>query len=302
MFYFLTDGSADILCGDCCITQIKCLGQLLIQFRTFVKIQLFCLDNHLCGSCHLLGLNIVVSGNFCHNRNDILFNLLDGHVIVKLYRCGSTTLELQTVCQRAFAGACIDSHISQSGYNDQNRYREPDLFLTNKIDRLSFFEGAVPFYIFHTKGIQCIHHQLGYYQCGKHGNNNTKCQSLCKSLHTSRTFDCQYRCCNQGGNVTIHNCGKGFLVTDLHSGFDGLTCCNLLTNTCKDNNIGIHRHTDGKDDTCNTRQGQGHLESIQQYQNDTYIRSQCYAGCHSHNSVNGNHEQNNQCKSDHTCN
>ena len=56
----------------CCIAQIKCLGQLLIQFRTFVKIQLFCLDNHLSGSCHLLGLNIIVSGNFCHNRNYIL--------------------------------------------------------------------------------------------------------------------------------------------------------------------------------------------------------------------------------------
>ena len=64
MFYFLADGSADVLCSDCCIAQIKCLRQLLVQFRTFVKIQLFCLDNHLRGSCHLLGLNIIVSGNF----------------------------------------------------------------------------------------------------------------------------------------------------------------------------------------------------------------------------------------------
>lgn len=41
-----------------------------------------------------------------------------------------------------------------------------------------------------------------------------------------------------------------------------LACCDFFSNSRKDNDIGIHRHTDGKDDTGDTRQCQCHIQTI----------------------------------------
>ena len=69
-----------------------------------------------------------------------------------------------------------------------------------------------------------------------------------------------------------------------------LSLCHLLLHTGKDDDVGIHGHTDAKDDTRNTRKGQGHIKGIQYHQHDACIDQKRKAGCQTRKQVHKAHK------------
>ena len=154
------------------------------------------------------------------------------------------------------------AHTDRCKQNQDNGNRKEYFSLSKEVDRFSFFLSSVEFFIAESHGIECIYQQSGDYQRGKHGKNDTKSQCHGKSFDTSASHCTQNGCCDQGCDVTVHDGGHRFLETDLDGTSYALTCCNFLTDTCIDDNVRIYRHTDGKNDTCDTRKGQCQVKGI----------------------------------------
>ena len=91
----------------------------------------------------------------------------------------------------------------------------------------------------------------------------------------------------------------------MESGLNGrlhrLAGCDLLADTGEDDNVGIHGHTDGQNNTSNTRQGQSHLKNVQKYQYNTYIGSKRNTCSQTHDTVQNDHQNNYNSKSDSAC-
>ena len=62
------------------------------------------------------------------------------------------------------------------------------------------------------------------------------------------------------------------------SGFHGflytLARLHLFSDSCKNQDVGIHRHADRKDNTCNAGQSQSDLQPVQQDDDQAAIESQ----------------------------
>ena len=83
-----------------------------------------------------------------------------------------------------------------------------------------------------------------------------------KALDRSGALQAQDNRRNQRSNIAVQDSGQRFLEACLNGALYRLACANLLSDTGKDNNVGVHGHTDTQDNTCDTRQGQGNLKGI----------------------------------------
>ena len=64
--------------------------------------------------------------------------------------------------------------------------------------------------------IQCFYQPSGDYQCGKHGEYDTDCQCGSKSFYSTGSTQTKYSCCNQCSNVSVKDCGKCFLKSNVN--------------------------------------------------------------------------------------
>ena len=120
------------------------------------------------------------------------------------------------------------------------------------MDRRSFFALAVKLLISHSYRIQGIDQEPGNYQSSKHGDHNTKGKSLGKTFDGTCTQPVQNESCDQSSDISIKDSGKGFVKTIFQRCPHASSCRDLLLDTGVDDNVGIHSHTNRKNDTCNT--------------------------------------------------
>ena len=140
-----------------------------------------------------------------------------------------------------------------------------------------------------------------YKQGGKHGQYNTNCKRCCKSLYCSGTAEIQNSRCNQGSDISVYDCRKRLVKSCLNRRMNGFSHTQLFLNTGKDNDVRIHCHTYGKDNSRNTRKGQSHLKGRQKNHDQTYIQSQGNRSCHAGNQICGNHKYNHNPKAHSAC-
>ena len=91
------------------------------------------------------------------------------------------------------------------------------------------------------------------------------------------------------------------METILRCSNHGFSWCNFFTDTCIDDNVCIDRHTDTKDDTCDTWKCQCDVKCIQKDQDQFCVKDQCKAGCKSRKEVYPAHEYTYDCQTDDTC-
>ena len=262
--HLIADSSGNILrCDQTCI-YIKIFLQCLIQCFSFLKIQRTCFDHYLIGSLHLGRLYILITCHCLNNRCYLRVDLLDIHLFVEGYIGRSTAGELQTVIHGFITDhIAVDQHSHRSAEDQDNGNGKEDLSLSNKIHNLTLFGNAVEFRITDTNCVYCIDHKSGHNQCCKHGDHDTHCQCISKSLNGTGAQPHQHAGCDQCCNVSIKNSGKRFAKSTLDRCMDRKTCRDLLTDSGVDDNVGIHRHTNAQNDTCNTRKRKGDIKGIQ---------------------------------------
>ena len=75
----------------------------------------------------------------------------------------------------------------------------------------------------------------------------------------------------------------------------------LFLNTRKDNDIGVHGHTDGQDNTCDARKRKRHLKGSKQDDNQCNIQAERDGRCKTRHQINGNHEHAHDAEADGAC-
>ena len=148
------------------------------------------------------------------------------------------------------------------------------------MNRFSFFGAAIELRALKSNGIERLHQQFGNYHSREHGKDDTKSQGRRKALDGTGAQKPQHCRGNQSRDISVHNRRGGLFEADVNSRLDRLTLGYLLLNPCKNNDIGIHRHTDGKNNTRNTGQRQSNLKGIQQNNDKLYIKSKSQTGHH----------------------
>ena len=90
------------------------------------------------------------------------------------------------------------------------------------------------------------------------------------------------------------------METALNSLLDILTCRNLFLNTREYDDIRIHRHTNGKNNTCNTRKCQRDIKQIQTQDRKCCISNQSQYRDHTREPVHNDHDNRYTDQTDHT--
>ena len=300
LLHLLGDCTGDGLGSDLFLIHAELLCKRCIQLLALFHIESSCLDDNFVGAGNLLGLHIRIPGYLFHNRNDFRGNLLQAHVLIEGNIGGGTALELHAVVQDILAAGSVDSHGCKAGNDHGTGQRQENLSVLEHLSRLAVFLYAVVLFILKADAVQSVQNASGDEKCGNHGKKDTERQCCCEALDGTGTSPEQYGCRDDGGDITIDNGGKCLLETGLDSGMHCLAETDLLTDTGEDDTVGIYGHTDGKNDTCNTRKGQGdRLVECGQKQNDqAYIQGQGDGCRHTGNPVKANHEDADQAKAD----
>ena len=273
------------------------LNQSCIQFFSFLLRQCTGLDNYLICAGYLGRLYILVSGNFLYNRCDIRINLLDIHIFIKCHSCCSSTGEVECIVQCCSIGLMMNCHCNRTTQDQDNGDNEKYFTFADKINKFTLFCTSIEFRITDSYCIQCIYHQSGYHQSCEHGNHDTKSQCICKALNSTGTQPHQNQCSDQGCDISVDNRTECFCKSCLDRSPYRVACCNLFLDTCINDDVGIHCHTNTKNDTGNTRKGKCNVECIQSDQHECCIQNQCYARNHTRNTIHQDHKDDNDHKS-----
>ena len=262
--HLIADSSGNILrCDQTCI-YIKIFLQCLIQCFSFLKIQRTCFDHYLISSLHLGRLYILITCHCLNNRCYLGIDLLDIHLFIEGYIGRSTAGKLQTVIHGFVTDhITVDQHSYRSAKDQDNGNSKEDFSLSNEIYNLTFLGNTIEFRVTNTNCVYRINNKPGYNQCCKHGDHDTHCQRVGKSLNRTGAKPHQHTSRDQCCNVSIKNSGKRFAESTFDRCMDRKACRDLLTDSGVDDNIGIHCHTNAQDDTCNTRKRKGDIKGIQ---------------------------------------
>ena len=245
MAHLAADRRADILCRDRGRIHLELICKRLIQFFTLIQIQSNGLDDHLIGTSHLLCLYVVIAGHILSHRNDLFINLIDGVISVKFYGSGGSSLKLQSVGKKSLSLRLVKAHHRKSDHHHCNRQGEEIFLSSQEVEFLSlFFRMIVERFLLKPQCIEGKNNQSGNYKRCKHGHNDTDRKSLCKSLDCTGASEPEYCRGDQSGHIAVHNGRHGFLESCLQRILHALAPGHLFPDTGKDDNIGIHRHTD----------------------------------------------------------
>ena len=194
----------------------------------------------------------------------------------------------------------MQSHACPACHDHNDGKDKAEVLLSKEVDDLAVFLGSVELRILKAHCIQGVQGTLGDEQCSKHGKYDTDCQGACEALYRTGTTEIQDCCCDQGGDITIQDCGQCLGETSLDRRFHTASQTNFLFDTGEDNNICIHCHTNRKDDTCNTRKRQGNIKCSQHDEHQTNIQSQGDNRSNTRDQVSYHHEYGNDRKTDRT--
>ena len=262
--HLIADCGRNVLrCDETCI-YIEILLQSLVQSFTLAKIQRTCLDHYLISSLNFCRLYILISCNCLNNRCYLRINLLDIHLFVECYIGRRTAREFQTVVHCFVTDhITVNQHSYRSAEDQNNGNCKEDLSLSNEIHCITSFGNTIKFRITDASCVYCIDNNSGYDQCCEHGNHNTHCQCIGKSLNGTGAKPHQHAGCDQCCDVSIKNSRERFTESTLDRCMNGKSCCDLFPDSGIDDNVGIHRHTNAQYDTCNTRKRKGDIKGIQ---------------------------------------
>src|SRR5699024_8453233 len=139
------------------------------------------------------------------------------------------------------------------------------------------------------------------YQRGKHGNDDAKSQCLRKSFDRSRSPKPEYRCCNQRRDISVNDCRMCLVKSALQRVLHILSGRDFFPHPCNDNDVCIHSHSNGQNDSGNSRKGKSDVKCVQQHQHQSGIDQKCKPCSKSRKQINSNHKKDDCRKSDCSC-
>ncbi len=294
--HFRADRGADCLCRNAVRCHIKIVHHHIRKCLTFFHIQRSRLDDHLIRACHLRGLHIAVPGNILDHRHDLCINLLYAHILGQCHGRRRSAHKIKAVIQRHTHLRLVDPHHDESGNDHRSGQAKKHILPGQEIDRLLLFAHAVSLFALDAQRIQHIDQEFGHKKRGKHGQADTKHQRDREALDRTAAHQVQYDRGNKGRDITVQDRRQRLAETDLDRRLYRLAGRQFLSDPGKNDHIGIHRHTDRQDDTCNTGQGQSSLKGIKQDHHQFRIQAQRQRRRQTGNIINRDHKHHYQCE------
>ena len=292
------DGRADRLCLNGGLLDAEILHQETAELLTLLHIHGSGLENDLIAAGNLLNLNVCVSGHLLKIRNNRVVDFLQGVIFIEGYTGGSSADEIKAVVQRLLSACLMNSHRNKAGQNDAGRNRKEHLFLLRDLQRLQLSSDTVPLFVLRKERIERLHVPLCNKQSCKHGKQNTDGQGLRKALDRAGSESIQDYGCDQRCHVAVDDCRQCLAVAVLDRRVHSLTVTKLLTDSGKHNDVCIHRHTDGKQNTCNTGKSQSHFKANQNDAFQSDIGKKCKARCKTGKAIYSDHENDHKNQTD----
>ena len=241
------------------------LGQVLLIIETLQRVVEFLLA--LLVNLHVVALNLVVGddthlvvategldlGRTAKLLNDRLTDILGDDILVEAHHIAATAGEIDTALQTEGAegddgdeGQCSGDDVT-----DLTDLQEVEMGVREGVDGGGSTHGEV-FTLLQTG----LDNHSGHQNGGEQGGEDTDDQRGGETLDGAGTEDVQHDGRNQGGDVTVDDGGVGVLEALIDRHADTLTGAHFLAHAFIYNHVRINGHTQGQDDTGDTRQRQ----------------------------------------------
>ena len=112
----------------------------------------------------------------------------------------------------------------------------------------------------------------------KQVGRQTKCQGDCKALHRTAAEKEQNGRRDDGRDVSVDDRDPCMSKALIHRCRWSLACPHFFADTLKNQHIRVHAHTDGQDDSCNSRQRQRRPREAHEPQQNHQVQDQRQIG------------------------
>ena len=296
-----TDRGADRLRSDIVLVDLELILQSDRKRRALLLVEFLGLKDHFAAARDLLHLRIGVTGGLCDDRDHLLVDLIEGHVLVECDISGSAAHEIKAVVQGALAAAGVHGHSGQSRDDHDTGDREDNLSLADKVDKLDFSSLSIELFICCAEGVSDVHEKSCHEESREHGYDDTDRQCIRKALDRAGSQDRENCCRDQSCDVSVDDRGESFIKAALNCHLNVLACAQFFANTRENDNVRVNCHTDGEQDTCDTGQSQGDIKRVDDDRNDQNIDAERNTCAHAGQPVDHAHEECYQREAQYTC-
>ena len=177
-----TDRGTDRLGCDVVLVNSKLILQSYCKRGTLRLVELLCLEDHFAAARDLLYLRVRVACRLCDDRDDLLIDLIESHILVECDVGRSSAYEVKAVIQGSLACRCVEGHTGKSREDHDAGDRKDDLSLAYKLDELGLSSLAVQLLILCAQRIEDVHEKPCHEQGCEHGYDDTDRQSVSEAL------------------------------------------------------------------------------------------------------------------------
>ena len=285
-----------LVCKEALQRIVNLTFDLLVGLLAAVVNFIFGGDTHLGCTTKLLNLGCLAKLLHCCSTNG-----LGCGGLVKADNVSTTAAEVNTVAE-ALGEDAYQSYCAENTGNNVGNLAQLDEVDVSILEEVSGC-GAVKADVFVARK-PCLEYQTRDKDGGEHGGDDTDYQHGCKTLNGAAAEEVKDYTCNQGGQLTVDDCGVCILVTVADGQTQGLAAAQLLFDTLVDNHIGIHRHTHCQHQTGDTGKGEHGAKANQGTEQEQHVAKQGKVGCPTCTAVEYNHidehQQEGECKRNHT--
>lgn len=134
----------------------------------------------------------------------------------------------------------------------------------------------------------------GQVDCGEERADDTDNQGGGEALDRTCTEEEEYDTGDDRGQVGVEDGGEGVGITVGDGGAHILACTKFLLGALEDKHVGVNRHTEGKHDTGDTREGQHGLEGGEDSEGEEEVADKSEVGDETGNQTVYNTHENHQ--------
>ncbi len=273
-------GKLDVLCIEALEGVEEEAFDLCVNSGALVVVLVLGGDLHLGVSTELLYLDGVLVDAFClcSSLEHILYactHVFCGDGLVKADHIGTAAGEVYTVAE---ALECDGS----DGDEDEDAGDGVGPLLCSDEVCLGILENILGELVGEGYGLACldavIEDDAGDEDGGKNGSDDTDDEGGGKALDRTGTKDVEDDTGDEGCELTVDDCGVSVLVTVCNGEGESLACSQLFLDTLIDDNVGIHSHTQCKDETGDTREGKDGAEAYEDTEEEENVAEQSHVG------------------------
>ena len=268
------DRGGDIFRRDRSGVDAEVLAQGVCQLLSLIDRKGAGLDDDFRGADDLLHGDICVTGDIHDHRLDLVVELLKGVVLLEADRRGGTAEELHGEVQGALAGSRIDDHHDKTEGDHSAGDDLGDLLFADEVKTVGNQLVRPELRIADADRVDSKYDEAGNDAGREEREHNAEGEGHRKALDRAGAEHAEDGCGDKSRHVAVDDGGHGLGEAGPDRVQNRGTRRDLLADTGIDDDVRVNRHTDGEDDTGDTRKSQRQVKRVEQHQDQGCIEHQ----------------------------